>query len=499
MYGFVDFNERGVLSTSLSIQTTFNSLNLDDMLTDDTGSFTTLTVSGRSNQSNRIDTTEVPGRDGLLESEEHTSSEREIVVKYQITDKTNAGFRQRCNRLNSLLKGSKKELVFSDEDAIFYATLSVNELPEENSNSLVGTITFLCSDPYKYGSEIPASFQNDIATITNEGTTEANPIFEMELLAPVTFAMIQNQDNEYMMVGKPLSIEDTVFEPEILILHDTMSTMTGWTQANYVDNGNISGEMVSDGAGMYPNLYGDVIEPPTWQGPSDKKPLSEPLQDFRAEIMVEQNNLDFQNGMLEIYFLDAADNTVAKIGIEDRWAYQDKNVGKFQLGPIDDRHNVSIEPNKSTGWNNFNGLLRIERIGNVWRPYWAIIRPDGMHVAVKSTVKYVDGLDKYAAPIAQIQVAMRKWPTTEATDQRVNDIKVYKINQEPDGIPYIAKEGDIITLDHKAKDILINGELRMDLINFGADFFKLAKGKNQLIVQPINSFITRVKYRERFK
>ena len=50
MYGFVDIVPgSGTGSTSLSIQTVFNGINLDEELTDENGRFITLTVSGRSN------------------------------------------------------------------------------------------------------------------------------------------------------------------------------------------------------------------------------------------------------------------------------------------------------------------------------------------------------------------------------------------------------------------------------------------------------------------
>jgi len=278
-----------------------------------------------------------------------------------------------------------------------------------------------------------------------------------------------------------------------------MATLTGWGQATYVDNGNIAGGMTTDGTSFYPSAYGTVINPPSWQGPSVKKSLSEPLQDFKADILIEQNNIGYGNGMLEIYFLDAANNTVAKIGMEDRWPSIDKNVGKFQLGPIDDRHNVSVEPNANNYWSNFDGLLRIERIGNTWRPYWALIQSDGTHMHVKSTIKYMDGLGKYQAPITQIQVAMRKWPTTVATDQRVKDINVWKINQEPAGIPYIAHAGNVVTYDFVNNNILINGESRIDLKDFGGSYFKLTPGSNQLFTFPEGALDTTVKWRPAYK
>ncbi|MBU8567591.1 phage tail family protein [Virgibacillus pantothenticus] len=151
MYKFVDLNERGTYGSFLSNQTIFNDINLDQQLTDETGSFVTLTVEGRGNVKQRIKTTEVPGMDGALEYTNTTYDVREIAVKYKLSDRTNEGFRSRVNRLNGLLRGSKRRLCFTDEDAFYYATLSENTIPEEKKNELICELTFLCSNPYKYG------------------------------------------------------------------------------------------------------------------------------------------------------------------------------------------------------------------------------------------------------------------------------------------------------------------------------------------------------------
>ncbi|RFA36233.1 hypothetical protein CAI16_05445 [Virgibacillus dokdonensis] len=151
MYKFVDPNETGVSSSSLSIQTIFNGIKLDEQLTDETGNFMTLTVTGRGNIKQNIKTTQVPGMDGALETDKTTFDVREITVKYKISDSTNEGFRSRVNQLNNVLRGSKKMLQFTDEDKFYYATLSENSIPEEDKNELVCELTFLCSNPYKYG------------------------------------------------------------------------------------------------------------------------------------------------------------------------------------------------------------------------------------------------------------------------------------------------------------------------------------------------------------
>jgi predicted phage tail component-like protein len=501
MYGFVNLTERGTQSTSLSIQTVFNGINFDSALSDDKGSFTTLTVSGRANLTNRINTFEVPGMDGLMESNEHSTGEREITIKYKISDRTNDGFRRRTTLLNSLLGGSKKELSFTDEDVVYYASLSVNELPEESSNSLIGTLTFLCSDPKKYGPEKPIVFAGDSAVINTSGSAESNPVFELEVLAPITFAMIQNQFDEYMMIGMPAPVESTPKEEYTLILADLMNTLTGWAAATTVTNGYIRGEIETDGGSFRPKSFGTAVAPEKWQGPGLVKSLPEEVQDFEMDCILRNNNVGWGTGMVEVYLLDALDRQVARIHMSDSFPGSDRIHGRVQLG-YDEYQRFPINtaaPGNIKNWNNFYGLMKLQRRGNRWWFYFAkIVNGKRVYVQQQHYIPPVEGI--FEDKIAKIQVVFRKWPNTEATRMDIYNLKVWRINSlQDDEIPIIADVGDKITFDHKNEEILINGEDAKSHKDFGASYFTLKKGENQLIVHPSNSFNVSGTYRESYK
>lgn len=400
-----------------------------------------------------------------------------------------------------LVTDEPKELIRDIEpDRVYFAIIEDTFDPEEIVRFGRGTINFICPDPYKYGPELEAVFPGDVVSLTYDGTEVGDPVFELEVTQPTTFAMVQNQDDEYMMIGRPTSIEQIPFTRKQLILHDTCSTTTGWTNATAVDNGYITGAMVSENGAFKASLFGSAVEPYKWQGPSMKRSIGQVLQNFQIDIEVEIQNVGKEVGMIEVYLLDASNNIVAKVGVEDVWRDMERVQTKFQLGNLDNRYQYYRQADKPSAWNNFKGILRISREGQQIQPYFSLVRPDGKHDWVSSAFIYMDTENKYQAPITQVQVAFRVHaPTINPAIMRIDDIKVWKINNLPDSIPYIADVGDIITFDHSKSELLINGEDRTDIKDFGGQYFKLKKGSNQLVVYPGNSFNTSVRYRERFK
>src|SRR5690625_2504984 len=177
MYNFVDTTEVAP-STSMSIQTIFGNNNLDKLLTDESGSFKTLTVSGRSEQVNRFNAVPIGGRDGVYEEDDKKLDPREITVKYKLKDDTNEGFRERVDRLKGMLYRQKERLTFPDEEYIYYATLSSLEMEEEEPNDVVGFIHFFCSDPYKYSPETRIESNGNIEL---ESPAGGIPISSIEL------------------------------------------------------------------------------------------------------------------------------------------------------------------------------------------------------------------------------------------------------------------------------------------------------------------------------
>ena len=505
LYEFIDTVERPK-KVAPSLQTLFNDINLDKALTDGNGSFITLTVYGRNNYAQQIKTFEVPGLDGVVEQNEPRAEPREITVKFKIQDKDSSSLQERLNSLRSLLQGAKKRLVFTDESAYFYATFADLELPEEESNNLVGTITFLCSDPKKYSlTERNLLFPADIVTVENNGTAEALPIFELEATQKTTFAMVSNQDDEYNLVGQPADDDVQVVDTRKSVLYENGSTIDTWSTASLdmLDNHfvkNIGGTMTSDGAGIRADGYGTGDK---LHGPAVYKEI-EPIQDFEIETTFDIiSRREVENFRMGINFLDENMNMLGTIAIKDNSRTYKRRVPLARYGPYrgsGSKNGYLIGDNQKNDKAREITLfyLRAKRQGKRFDFYigeWQ----NQKHVRYWSGT-YNDVNNLYQGKLKYITLYIAKWgDRPNPARLRINSVEVFELARvTEDHTPYILYPGDILEFDHIEKDIRLNGESRKDLKNFGASFFTLKKGENMLVVTPENSFRTRVKFRERY-
>ena len=160
MYDFKNIDELGELAQS-SIQTVFNGNNLDTVIP----GFRTLNVNGRALIGQELEIIKVPAKDGAILTENRIEP-REITVSYVLVADSNEDFRERFNRLNLVLHTVEpKELLFTDElKYSFKALLHSADVIEESNNTVKGSFTFLCLDPFKY-SEVKQQTSTTIMTI----------------------------------------------------------------------------------------------------------------------------------------------------------------------------------------------------------------------------------------------------------------------------------------------------------------------------------------------
>ena len=112
--------------------------------------YRTLHVQGREALSPELSTYETGIRDGSKRLYKRFPA-RVIIVTYQLIAESNEAFREAYNKLGGILNVEDAEMIFADEpDKFFTGTPSLVGEVEPGKNSVIGTIEFLCTDPFKY-------------------------------------------------------------------------------------------------------------------------------------------------------------------------------------------------------------------------------------------------------------------------------------------------------------------------------------------------------------
>lgn len=426
---------------------------------------------------------------------------REIEVDIAIKAQTIPELRQKVRDIAKWLTTSEaKPLIFSDEpDKMYYARLSGDTNLDQMAELGQGTLKFICPDPYAYAAS-PTTLQvaSSPFTVNNPGTADTYPVITVAFSQPATFFGI-TKEKEYVMVGSPESVEEAPFVEQELVLWDECADLSAWQTGTILDGtGVISGSMGTANGYFYVTDYGTGSG---WHGPALKRSLPAPIQDFRVDTLVVQNNLVGETGRVEVYLLDVNGAVIGKIMIGDYWKDSKLNWIEARAGAYGVGHYWYAEYGAYKGiLNNFLGLLRIERRGNRWYAYFGMIDPypGGRHTT-RTGRYWVDVNNQFNAQLAQVEIHMGKYGTTAPNWHQIDDIKVYKFNQPGTAqVPYIVQAGDILEIDCLEAVVRKNGQPFMQAVDLGSSFFSLMPGDTELAYATNGSGTIAVSYRARW-
>lgn len=401
-----------------------------------------------------------------------------------------------------LIQEEPKLLVFKDEpDRIYYALvdggLDLNELVRWGQ----GEITFICPDPYKYSTfSNVLTFPADIVTVESKGTAEADPIFELMTKKKTTFAMISNGDDEYNLIGTPSNVDEVIVDTKTQLLEERGQTLDTWTTAGTkVDGGVVAGSLSTDNDGVTVPSYG--ADTNNWHGPALMKEVT-PAQDFEVEMMVQGRTTTVnQTFRIEFYLFDENMNVLGKMAMLDNNLGINRKKGEGRIGGSAGVHTNFLISSRNYSYDQdyFYGMLRMRRVDKAFNFYVTRINNNNKHVQSLSET-YIDNANDYQGKLKYIQIHIGKYGDTErAYAPKIDHVKVFELAQvTEDQTPYILDAGDVVEFNHKDDDILINGEPRNDLKNFGGSFFKLKKGENRIIVTPEDTFDSKVSFRDKY-
>ncbi len=188
MYDFVDPNEYATNSGRMPESFSFDGKWIEDEIP---GFFVTGTT-GRELRDTELKTQDI----GYLDGSKYLARRwpaRVITVSYVIISPSTDAFRKAFNKLNQLLMGEQKRLIFADEaDKFFIATKTGNSEVEPGKNAVVGQIEFTCTDPLKYSAaEKVATMSEDTIHLVNDGTV---PV-------PIRYEITHSHENGYVGIS----------------------------------------------------------------------------------------------------------------------------------------------------------------------------------------------------------------------------------------------------------------------------------------------------------
>ncbi|MDQ0158956.1 distal tail protein Dit [Alkalibacillus salilacus] len=450
-----------------------------------------------------IETVSAPGKDGAHLGKTNVELKRiDQPIGFTVRDEEHE--QELLDELNAfLLTQENAEIQFDNVPGKTYigrVTGSISDYSRPAPTLRKGTITFLC-ESYKYGPEIEAKLSDQATMINVEGTQAAKPTFTLDVLAPITFAMVSDGD-EYMMIGRPVEVDQTVVDTRILLLEEYGESLDTWSSTGTSVDGDVSGEMGVDGTGITIASYGSGDG---WHGPAMMKEV-DPAQDFEVEMYcrVDADDPD-ATYRIEFYLFDENNNVLGKMAIMDSTASLSRYSAEARYGEFFG-WGTNYKINSENYWrfdNHFHGVLRFRREGQTFKFYVAQVGTGITENHYDSlTSWFLDAENEYQGRLKYVQVHMGTYGSIGVPNvPRINSIKAYELSEElEDETPYIAYEGDQVTFDHENEAILINGEDATYLKDFGASYFELPLGNNNLAVLPGNNKLKgAVHYRPTYK
>lgn len=218
--------------------------------------------------------------------------ERTIGVEVMIPARTREEYVRKVRELASVLHTeSPCELIVSDEpDKYYYAVLDGATDLDRGVFSGSLTLNFICHDPIAYSTEWK-SFEpnaNNIVTIENEGTSNANMNVMVEFKNDACFLQVTNHQGRTVLVGRPKlessvnkKTSPTVVSEECL----TTDSFTTLSPTLLDDNRQVTGTYTisSAGYGIECNNFGTGVDK-VWTGSAFRRNVGTNLDEFEVRV-----------------------------------------------------------------------------------------------------------------------------------------------------------------------------------------------------------------------
>ena len=408
------------------------------------------------------------------------------------------------------------EIQISDEDWCWYGYLDgpINLKPFFKAYQEF-EVEVVLPDPTQYSVD---TYKNtayaDNISVVNNGTQPTPFVLEATALEDSPYFMVTDVENNHFMIGED-SEDVTVKNYSPKLLTNEFRDKLGFSRAGETESipdrylGGTLGAAFEQTPETWKLNLDTVKQKSGWRGGALGYSFNRTAQNFRTIYKMYVNQRSLGSGKIGQFIYDENNRLMFSLGYQNVhaskdsgrivfMAYNEAGEEKMLWGPV--------VPHKLKRRKSITIYFKLERIGEKLNmSYWAYddSSGEGRHEdALLQPVKnrtFNDSGQFYQRKVASTKFGIFRGSGPHRYMSALGVFMYELLDKPKDAKDYIIKEGDLITLDTKTKDISVNGEPMLAEKSFSSNFFELQSGLTNLLISPEGNFDTVVKWRDRYK
>lgn len=231
--------------------------------------------------------------------------ERVIEVDFLVKSLTSYQYVQMLRDIATIIDvDAPCRLYLMDEpNKYYYAVIEGDTNVSEIARGVgEGTLTFVCYNPIAYSDEEKIFTGTNSVVCSNEGTTKAYPVIDINFSKTATFAQVSNaQTGAAVLVGEWPNVNQPSAPAKGNVISDPCTTLTDWLAVGNVLDADrkIDGNFTinSGGYAITPSSFGSHVEGDKWRGPARRRNLGRNVRDFEvvAEFEFDSKGKNYSN------------------------------------------------------------------------------------------------------------------------------------------------------------------------------------------------------------
>ena len=461
-----------------------------------------------------IETREIQGRDGFLLGEEKVKGYN-FPIPFIYVNHDKKEYQDIVNEIvEHMITDHEVRLRFENEywywNVRFSGTI---EFKQKTQGFVSFELNCIVTDPFKHSNELYNTVsQDDHLTIYNRGTARTYPVFRATAKKNSTMFMAAKNDEDYIMFGKSEETErdNKNFKP--VVYSSSLTNTSGWTRRttaidDVLTGGETTGSLRSDNNSFRINEWGEGAE---WHGGALQRSLSRTVTEYEFTTAIKIHPQERGKGVVKgfAHLSDEQGNLVASIGLID--SKNNKEEVRVvirvydKLGRPRDIYNASGGTDGSGGTAFRNGIIYIQLrkegnkfIGRTWRN---ITRSNGKkEVGARSRTEFVDRKGDYERNARILTTYLAKHRKFDSVPVHMYQVTVKELlEKDSNKIPVVISAGDTIEIDMQNELMLLNDEPVTELKDFGANYYSVEAGLDEIFILPEGTFDVTAEWRDRF-